>query len=388
MSLSKSTYHSNKTIENFSFSSEKTITKKACYDFLYEKENHLGNVHVVISDRKLPVDDGVYDSNGNQTSTTPDGIFDYYEPDVVFAADYYDGVGMVMPGRLFVTEDHRYGAQGSEVDQEIDGSRDRITTYYRQGNLKTMRWDSPDPKASLMPWQSPYAMFDNNPVSLNDPMGDCPTCGVPATVKEDGTTTTAQDNTYIPPKDPLAIPNPGSGTPQEKGLLDKTTDILRDMDNFLFSQDKGWQSGYMFTSKNAPVATEDYGTPTEQIPVGPLLDVMSKKTVGGPTTKDMVGVAGGITKSVNNTAKIVKVTENNTNTDMVKTNTQAHNKSDLKLSPSEFRYKKIAQLSNGQITNIWDAGNGYWVSKSDGSTTEASAEEVELLKGFIIKENP
>ena len=174
MSLSKSTYHSNKTIENFSFSSEKTITKKACYDFLYEKENHLGNVHVVVSDRKLPVDDGVYDGNGNQTSSTPDGIFDYYEPDVVFAADYYDGVGMVMPGRLFVTEDHRYGAQGSEVDQEIDGTRDRITTYYRQGNLKTMRWDSPDPKASLMPWQSPYAMFDNNPVSFNDPMGDIP----------------------------------------------------------------------------------------------------------------------------------------------------------------------------------------------------------------------
>lgn len=170
MSLSKSTYHSSKTIGNFLFSSEKTITKKACYDFLYEKENHLGNVHVVISDRKLPVDDGVYDSNGNQTSTTPDGIFDYYEPDVVFAADYYAGVGMVMPGRLFVTQDHRYGAQGSEVDQEIDGSRDRITTYYRQGNLKTMRWDSPDPKTNAS-W-SPYAMMQGNPVLYNDVLGD------------------------------------------------------------------------------------------------------------------------------------------------------------------------------------------------------------------------
>ena len=170
MSLSKSTYHSSKTIGNFLFSSEKTITKNTATKFLYEKENHLGNVHVVISDRKLPVDDGVYDSNGNQTSTTPDGIFDYYEPDVVFAADYYDGVGMVMPGRLFVTEDHRYGAQGSEVDQEIDGSRDRITTYYRQGNLKTMRWDSPDPKTNAS-W-SPYAMMQGNPVMYNDVLGD------------------------------------------------------------------------------------------------------------------------------------------------------------------------------------------------------------------------
>ena len=176
MSLSKSTYHSNKTIENFSFSSEKTITKKACYDFLYEKENHLGNVHVVVSDRKLPVDDGVYDSNGNQTSTTPDGIFDYYEPDVVFAADYYAGVGQIMPGRLFISENYRYGAQGSEVDEEIDGTRDRITTFYRNANLKTLRWDSPDPVTN--PSVSPYAMNGNNGVRYNDPQGDCETCKV------------------------------------------------------------------------------------------------------------------------------------------------------------------------------------------------------------------
>ncbi len=95
----------------------KTTGKKSLFDEqftsgkLLELSNPItGNVHVVISDRKLPVDDGVYDSNGNQTSTTPDGIFDYFEPDVVFAADYYDGVGQIMPERLFATQDHRYGA--------------------------------------------------------------------------------------------------------------------------------------------------------------------------------------------------------------------------------------------------------------------------------------
>jgi len=95
-----------------------------------------------------------------------------FEANIVFAAAYYDGVGMAMPGKVFVTQDHRYGAQGSEVDQERDGSRDRITTYYREGNLKTMRWDSPDP--IIRAGQSPYAMFDNNPVLHNDPDGDCP----------------------------------------------------------------------------------------------------------------------------------------------------------------------------------------------------------------------
>ncbi len=139
----------------------------------YELSNHLGNVHVVISDRKLPVDDGVYDSNGNQTSTTPDGIFDYYEPDVISAVDHYPG-GFPMPGRSFNGNSYRYGYnQGSEKDDEITGvTGSHFTTYWREGDTRLLRWWSNDPKASAFPWQTPYSYMDGNPIANNDPLGD------------------------------------------------------------------------------------------------------------------------------------------------------------------------------------------------------------------------
>lgn len=163
-------------VENY-FKKELTLNKSVLNARKrYEMTNPVtGNVHVVISDRKLAVDDGTY-SGGVKINSTPDGIIDFFEPDVVFAADYYAGVGQVMPGRLFVSENYRYGAQGSEVDEEIDGTRDRITTFYRNANLKTLRWDSPDPVTN--PSVSPYAMNGNNGVRYNDPQGDCETCKI------------------------------------------------------------------------------------------------------------------------------------------------------------------------------------------------------------------
>jgi hypothetical protein len=58
-------------------------------------------VLVTLSDRRLPVDDGLYLYGGTtltKTSNTPDGKLDYYLPDVLTTNDYYPG-GMPMPGR-------------------------------------------------------------------------------------------------------------------------------------------------------------------------------------------------------------------------------------------------------------------------------------------------
>ena len=55
---------------------------------VYELSNHLGNVLVTISDRKLQVQNG---------ST---GLVGYYEADVVMATDYYP-FGMDMPARTY-----------------------------------------------------------------------------------------------------------------------------------------------------------------------------------------------------------------------------------------------------------------------------------------------
>ena len=52
----------------------------------YELSNHLGNVMVVVTDRKIPHDGG--------------GSVDYFLPDVITATDYYP-FGMQMPGRTY-----------------------------------------------------------------------------------------------------------------------------------------------------------------------------------------------------------------------------------------------------------------------------------------------
>ncbi|MBV6484827.1 MAG: hypothetical protein KFKLKKLM_01343 [Flavobacteriales bacterium] len=52
----KATHTTNSTKEIFPFSLEKTITKSSGINFLYVKDNHLGNVMSVISDRKIARD--------------------------------------------------------------------------------------------------------------------------------------------------------------------------------------------------------------------------------------------------------------------------------------------------------------------------------------------
>jgi len=55
-----------------------------------------------------------------------------------------------------------YGYQGSEKDYEIKGEGNSYTTLFRQLDPRIGRWLSIDPKASSMPWQSPYCSMDNN----------------------------------------------------------------------------------------------------------------------------------------------------------------------------------------------------------------------------------
>jgi len=63
----------------------------------YELTNHLGNVLVTVSDRKIPAIDTVQ----------------YYLPDVISATDYYP-FGSPMPGRSFSAEKYRFGFQNQE----------------------------------------------------------------------------------------------------------------------------------------------------------------------------------------------------------------------------------------------------------------------------------
>ena len=78
---------------------------------------------------------------------------------------------MEMAGRGF-SGSYRFGYQGSEKDNEVSGDGNSYTTEFRQLDPRLGRWYSVDPV--FQPWQSPYTSMDNNPIGLNDPMGDTP----------------------------------------------------------------------------------------------------------------------------------------------------------------------------------------------------------------------
>lgn len=118
----------------------------------YELSNHLGNVLVVVSDKKLTLD-------GNT-----DGFTDYYYPDVLSTQDYYP-FGMMMPGRNYNTSSARWGFNGKENDNEVFGSAGTFQDYgMRCYNPRLARFFSVDPIAADYPELTPYQFASNRPI--------------------------------------------------------------------------------------------------------------------------------------------------------------------------------------------------------------------------------
>ncbi|MCR9171964.1 MAG: hypothetical protein NXI10_05705, partial [bacterium] len=122
----------------------------------FECANHLGNVQVVITDRKT----------WNSTEML-------YEAAVIMTSDYYP-FGMVMPERNTAVAgagSYRFGYNGMEVDNEVSGNGNSYTTQFRQYDPRLGRWKSLDPLMAKYPDMSPYTAFNNNPVFFVDPQG-------------------------------------------------------------------------------------------------------------------------------------------------------------------------------------------------------------------------
>lgn len=119
---------------------------------------------------------------------------------------------------------YHYSFNGMERDDEVKGSGNSYTTLFRQYDPRIGRWLSLDPMETSFPWQSPYVAFDNNPILLNDPNGDCATCPenhLGAPVAQEGDIT---DNSFA----------------VDAGWVSKHKD-----NNFIF-RDKGGKYGYNF----------------------------------------------------------------------------------------------------------------------------------------------
>ena len=128
----------------------------------YELNNHLGNVLVTITDKKVGVD------------VNADGVVDYYEANVLNAQDYYP-FGMVQPGRLWRAHNanaYRYGFNKHEKDDEIaqEGNHLSFNDFGYDTRL-ARRWQV-DPVEEI--GISGYSVYKNNPIFYQDPDGESP----------------------------------------------------------------------------------------------------------------------------------------------------------------------------------------------------------------------
>jgi RHS repeat-associated protein len=123
----------------------------------FELANHLGNVLVTVSDRKL----GQSPVNNLYTSFTAD---------VVSATDYAP-FGMQMVGRTFDAAGaivYRYGFNGKENDNEVKGEGNQQDYGMRIYDPRLGRFLSVDPLTKDFPWNSTFAFSENSPIENVD----------------------------------------------------------------------------------------------------------------------------------------------------------------------------------------------------------------------------
>jgi len=120
----------------------------------YELSNHLGNVLVVISDKRITL--------------CSSSVVSGYEADVISANDYA-AFGAPLEGRTYSSPTYRYGFNGQEKDDDVAGSGNTNSAEFWEYDTRLGRRWNIDP--ILKPWESPYACFANNPIYCNDVLG-------------------------------------------------------------------------------------------------------------------------------------------------------------------------------------------------------------------------
>ncbi len=126
----------------------------------YELSDHLGNVLATVLDRKT----GYGAANGQYAGFTAD---------IASATDYYP-FGMEMPGRTIDSMAYRFGFNTQEKVDEIAGKGNHNTALFWEYSPRIARRWNVDPVDQIS--ISNYAVNSLNPISSNDPYGDCDKC--------------------------------------------------------------------------------------------------------------------------------------------------------------------------------------------------------------------
>jgi len=122
-------------------------------DKRYELSNHLGNVLVVINDKKIPNLNGMSLINFNA--------------DVLSYNDYYP-FGQLVPNRHGSSSAYRYGFQGQEKDDEIKGEGNSLNYTFRMHDPRVGRFFARDPLSSKYPYLTPYQFSSNQPIHAQE----------------------------------------------------------------------------------------------------------------------------------------------------------------------------------------------------------------------------
>ena len=122
----------------------------------YEATNHLGNVLVTFTDRKLPF----YVSGPS---------IDHWVPEVISGTDY-SPFGVALDVRNFSSSSYRYGFNGKEKDDEIKPEGVGLSYDYgmRMQDPRSGRFFSVDPLFKNFAYYSTYQFTGNNPVKFVD----------------------------------------------------------------------------------------------------------------------------------------------------------------------------------------------------------------------------
>lgn len=125
----------------------------------YELTNHLGNVMVVITDKRIPQCSTV----NNVTSLY------FYQADVVSANDY-SPFGAPLAGRSYTAPNtnYRFGFNGKENDDEVKGDGNQQDYGMRIYDNRLGRFLSVDILTQSYPWNSTYAFAENDVISCID----------------------------------------------------------------------------------------------------------------------------------------------------------------------------------------------------------------------------
>ncbi|RYG48426.1 MAG: RHS repeat-associated core domain-containing protein [Chitinophagaceae bacterium] len=116
---------------------------------LFELSNHLGNVLVTVSDKRVALN----------ISTKVDS----YEPDLRSASDYAP-FGMQLVGRKWSAGEYRYGFNGKENDNEVKGDSNQQDYGMRIYDTRLGRFLSVDPITRSYPELTPYQFASNRPI--------------------------------------------------------------------------------------------------------------------------------------------------------------------------------------------------------------------------------